>query len=76
MRSSFAISIGLFTALPLVVFILAAVTQLTLYIFALQAESFKSTGIIAIIFQSIRPLRLQRDNLLNHNSINLLDKQL
>ncbi|XMA20395.1 hypothetical protein WAI453_013186 [Rhynchosporium graminicola] len=67
---------AVFTALPLVVFILAVVTQLILCVFSLRAEEFKLTGVMTILFQSVRPPRLRRDGLPNHGSNNLLDEQL
>ncbi|KAG4426839.1 hypothetical protein IFR04_000270 [Cadophora malorum] len=52
MRSFFAVNIGLFTTLPIIIFILAAIAELTLCVSALQAETYKLTGVMVIVFQS------------------------
>src|SRR4051794_36856365 len=49
MRSFLAVNIGLFTALPIIIFILAAVAELALCIFALRAETYKLTGVMVIV---------------------------
>ena len=49
MRSFFAVNIGLFTALPIIIFILAAIAELTLCVSALQAETYKLTGVMVIV---------------------------
>ena len=49
MRSFLAVKIGLFTALPIIIFILAAIAELTLCIFALREETYKLTGVMVIV---------------------------
>ena len=49
MRSFFAVNIGLFTTLPIIIFILAAIAELTLCVSALQAETYKLTGVMVIV---------------------------
>ena len=49
MRSFLAVKIGLFTALPIIIFILAAIAEPALCIFALRAETYKLTGVMVIV---------------------------
>ncbi|KAH7370307.1 hypothetical protein BKA65DRAFT_545017 [Rhexocercosporidium sp. MPI-PUGE-AT-0058] len=46
---------GVFTALPVVIFILAAVTQFTLCVFSLRAERLKLAGVMVILFRVLGP---------------------
>ncbi|KAH9203054.1 hypothetical protein DL95DRAFT_472781 [Leptodontidium sp. 2 PMI_412] len=76
MRSFLAVNIGLFTALPIIIFILAAVAELALCIFALRAETCRLTGVMVIVFQNIGSKRLLRHGLPNPSPDDPFDARL
>lgn len=49
MRSFLAVNIGLFIALPIIIFILVVVAELALCIFTLRVEIYKLIGVIVIV---------------------------